>query len=100
MNEATTTLTRAVSFEDLAITLLSQFKRALPESNGDRMSLLADLKRHRLLRYSSGFSVTDEDAYLAIRPIILGVVSNEALLAALDADGAIEQVTQVEDTQE
>jgi hypothetical protein len=89
-----------ISFEDLAITLLSQFKRSLPESNGDRMSLLADLKRHRLLRYSSGFSVTDEDAYLAIRPIILGVVSNEALLAALDSDGAIEQVTQVEETQE
>ena len=89
-----------ISFEDLAITLLSQFKRALPESNGDRMSLLADLKRHRLLRYSSGFSVTDEDAYLAIRPTILGVVSNEALVAALDADGAIEQVTQVEETQE
>jgi hypothetical protein len=89
-----------ISFEDLAVTLQSQLKRQLPESNGERMSLLAELKRHRLLRYQSTFSVTDEDAYLAIRPTILGVVSNEALAAALDADGAIEPVTQVEEPQE
>lgn len=89
-----------ISFEDLAATLQSQLKRQLPENNNERMSLLAELKRHRLIRYLSTFSVTDEDAYLAIRPTILGVVSNEALAAALDADGAIEQVTQVEETQE
>ena len=89
-----------ISFEDLAVTLQSQLKRQLPESNGERISLLAELKRHRLLRYQSTFSVTDEDAYLAIRPTILGVVSNEALAAALDADGAIEPVTQVEEPQE
>jgi hypothetical protein len=64
------------------------------------MALLAELKRHRLLRYQPSFSVTDEDAYLAIRPLILGIVSNEALATALDADGAIEQVTQVEEAQE
>jgi hypothetical protein len=64
------------------------------------MELLGDLKRHRLLRFSSTFSPADEDAYLAIRPMILGVVSNEALSVALDADGAIEQVTQVEEPQQ
>ena len=89
-----------ISVDDLALTLLSQLKRPLPERDGERMSLLAELKRHRLLRYSSTFSVGDEDAYLAIRPTILGVVSNEALAVAMDADGEIEPVVQVEESQE
>ncbi|WP_310611831.1 DUF4194 domain-containing protein [Limnohabitans sp.] len=89
-----------VSFDDLALTLQTQLKRQLPERDGERMSLLAELKRHRLLRYSSTFSVSDEDAYLAIRPTILGVVSNEALAVAMDADGEIEPVVQVEESQE
>lgn len=89
-----------VSFDDLAMTLQTQLKRQLPERDGERMSLLAELKRHRLLRYSSTFSVSDQDAYLAIRPTILGVVSNEALSIALDADGEIEAVTQIEEENE
>lgn len=64
---------------------------------GDKMALLADLRRHRLLRYAPEFSILDEDALLAIRPTILGVVSNEALTAALDADGVFEQQTTVEE---
>lgn len=80
-----------VSFEDLAATLQTQLKRQLPSSNVERMALLGELRRHRLLRSSSNFSVTDEDAFLAIRPLILGVVSNEALAAALEADGQLEQ---------
>lgn len=89
-----------ISFDDLALTLQSQLKRQLPERDGDRMSLLGELKRHRLLRYSSTFSVSDEDAYIAIRPTILGVVSNEALAVALDADSEIDPVVQVEEPQE
>lgn len=89
-----------VSYEDVAATLQTQLKRQLPEGATARMALLAELKRHRLLRYQSTFSITDEDAYLAIRPTILGVVSNDALATALDTDGAIEQVTQVEETPE
>lgn len=78
-----------VSFEDLAATLQTQLKRPLPPTTVERMALLADLKRHRLLRYASTFAIVDEDAYLAIRPTILGVVSNRALSAALEADCAI-----------
>jgi hypothetical protein len=89
-----------VSFEDLAITLRTQLKRELPSSKDERMGLLGELKRHRLIHYLSTFSIDDEDAYLAIRPTILGIVSNEALAAALDTDGAIEQVTQVEEATE
>lgn len=88
-----------VSFEDIAATMQNHLKRQLPEGNTARMDLLAELKRHRLLRFSSTFSPADEDAYLAIRPTILGVVSNEALSTALDADGVIEPVIQAEETQ-
>lgn len=86
-----------ISLEDLAATLQTQLKRQLPESVSEKMSLLAELKRHRLLRFQPSFSVTDEDAYLAIRPLILGIVSNEALASALDADVELEQSIKIED---
>ena len=89
-----------ISMEDLTATMQTHLKRQLPDSNTERMALLAELKRHRLLRYLPTFSVTDEDAYLAIRPTILGVVSNEALAAALDADGTIEPLKVVEESEE
>jgi Domain of unknown function (DUF4194) len=89
-----------ISFEDLAVTLQTHLKRQLPESKVERMALLAELKRHRLLRYESSFSIADEDAYLAIRPTILGVVSNEALAVALQSEGVIEQEVQSEEIEE
>lgn len=89
-----------IEFEELAITLHTQLKRPLPTSLSDKKLLLAELRRHRLLSFSSSFSIEDEDALLAIRPTILGIVSNDALTAALDADGVIEQVAQIEETGE
>ena len=80
-----------ISFEELAATMQTQLKRSLPVGSTDKMALLAELKRRRLLRYAAGFTIADEDALLAIRPTILGIVSNDALAAALYADGVIEQ---------
>ncbi len=85
-----------IGFEELAITLQTQLKRPLPASLSEKKTLLAELRRHRLLSFSSSFSIEDEDALLAIRPTILGIVSNDALTAALDADGVIEQLIQIE----
>mgnify|MGYP003583566367 CR=1 FL=1 len=79
-----------VTFEEIAATMQTQLKRPLPSSMGDKLALLAELKRHRILSYSAEFSVTNEDAYLAIRPTILGIVSNEALSAALESEGVVE----------
>jgi Domain of unknown function (DUF4194) len=81
-----------VSFEEVAATLQTQLKRQLPASMGDKLALLAEVKRHRLLSYSAEFSISDEDALLVIRPTILGIVSNEALSAALDSEGVVDQV--------
>lgn len=80
-----------VSFEEIAATMQTQLKRPLPSGMGDKMAVLAELKRHRLLSYTAEFSISDEDALLAIRPTILGIVSNDALSAALEADGVVEQ---------
>lgn len=77
-----------IQFEELAATLQTQLKRMLPEALGDRDRLLRELKRHRLLRYRSDFSTTDEDALMAIRPAILGLIGEDALAAALSEEGA------------
>ncbi|MBU65308.1 MAG: hypothetical protein CL858_07650 [Cupriavidus sp.] len=87
-----------VSFEEIAATMQTQLKRPLPNGMGDKMALLAELKRHRLLSYTAEFSISDEDALLAIRPTILGIVSNDALSAALEADGVVDQEMSVEAT--
>lgn len=87
-----------VSFEEIAATMQTQLKRPLPNGVGDKMALLAELKRHRLLSYTAEFSISDEDALLAIRPTILGIVSNDALSAALETEGVIDQETSVEET--
>lgn len=87
-----------VNFEEIAATMQTQLKRPLPNGMGDKMALLAELKRHRLLSYTAEFSISDEDALLAIRPTILGIVSNDALSAALEAEGVVDQKTSVEET--
>lgn len=87
-----------VSFEEIAATMQTQLKRPLPSGMGDKMALLAELKRHRLLSYTAEFSISDEDALLAIRPTILGIVSNDALSAALEAEGVVDQEAPVEET--
>lgn len=89
-----------VSFEELAATLLTQLKRPLPASTSDKLALLAELRRHRIITFSSAFSITDEDALLAIRATILGIVNNEAMSAALDADGVIEVEAVIEEEEQ
>lgn len=86
-----------VSFEEIAATMQTQLKRLLPNGMGDKMALLAELKRHRLLSYKAEFSISDEDALLAIRPTIVGIVSNDALSAALEAEGVVEQDSSFEE---
>jgi hypothetical protein len=89
-----------LGFEELAATLQIQLKRPLPASMGEKMALLAELRRHRLVRVAPNFSIADEDALIAIRPTILGVVSNDALAAAMDSDGVIQVESAVQEEEE
>lgn len=83
-----------IRFEELAATLQTQIKRPLPESVVDRDRLLKDLKRHRLIYFAPTFSMTDEEAFIAIRQTILGIISEDALAVALEAGEVTEQSTQ------
>jgi hypothetical protein len=77
-----------IRFEELAATLQTQLRRPLPGGMVERQRLLADLKRHRLVRVNPLFSMEDEDALLAVRPTILGIISDDMLARALEADDA------------
>lgn len=87
-----------IRFEELSATLQTQLKRALPASAIDRQRLLSELKRHRLIRVATDFSMDDEDALLAIRPTILGIISDDMLEAALDAEQPLTTQTEPEET--
>lgn len=80
-----------IRFEELAATQQTQLKRPIPETSGERDKLIKDLKRHRLIHIGASFSFEDEDAYIAIRPTILGIISEDALAAALEAEGELEE---------
>ena len=85
-----------IRFEELATTLQLQIKRPLPDNLGDRDRLLKDLKRHRLIQYGALFSMHDEDALIAIRPTILGIIGEDVLAAALEAEGFVEVAVEPE----
>lgn len=76
-----------IRFDELAAILQTQIKRPLPESPTERKAILADLKRHRIIQFTSTFSMADEDALIAIRPTILGIIGEDALAAALESSG-------------
>lgn len=71
-------------FDELAAVLQTQIKRPLPESPTERKAILSELKRHRIIQYLPTFSMVDEDALIAIRPGILGIIGEDALAAALE----------------
>jgi hypothetical protein len=89
-----------IRFEELAATQQTQLKRMLPELAGDRERLIKELKRHRLIHIGASFSFEDEDAYIAIRPTILGIISEDALAAALEVEGVAEEQTEQSDETE
>lgn len=89
-----------IRFEELATTLQIQIKRPLPENLGDRDRLLKDLKRHRLIQYGALFSMHDEDALIAIRPTILGIIGEDVLAAALEAEGFADAAVEPESAEQ
>jgi len=84
-----------IRFEELAATQQTQLKRLLPELSGERERLIKELKRHRLIHIGANFSFEDEDAYIAIRPTILGIISEDALAAALEVEGVTEEQSDI-----
>lgn len=73
-----------VSMEDLSATLNGQLRRPLPSTQVAKAELIAELRRQRVIRTTPAFTVQDPDAFMAIRPYVLQLVSNETLKAALE----------------
>ena len=85
-----------VRFDELAATLQTQVKRPLPDTPTECKQLLAELKRHRIIQFSAA-AMGDEDALIAIRPTILGIISDDVLATALESEGAAEVIPETEE---
>lgn len=86
-----------VRFDELATTLQTQVKRLLPDTPTECKQLLAELKKHRIIHFNSSFAMDDEDALIAIRPVILGIVSDEALATVIESEGVVEPTIESEE---
>ena len=73
-----------IRFDELAATLATQLKRPINESVTERHRLLYELRKHRLISFNGAFDMANEDALMAIRPTIMGIVSDDTLAAALE----------------
>ena len=72
-----------IRLPELIWTLKVHLQRSLPETSVEREKLIRELRQHRLILTAPGFSLNDDDAVIAIRPMILSVVSEDAVSAAL-----------------
>lgn len=81
-----------IRFDELTATLQTQVKRPIPDGLNECKQLLNELKKHRIIQLSSAFAIGDEDALIAIRPTILGIVSDDVLASALESEGAAEPI--------
>ncbi|RBA25671.1 DUF4194 domain-containing protein [Herminiimonas fonticola] len=79
-----------IQLEALATTLQTQLKRPFPESMTERRAVIMELRRHRIIRTSSNFTMTDEDELIAILPTIMGLMGEDVLVQAMAAEGVLE----------
>ena len=79
-----------LAIETLAIAMKNLLKRSLPDSPAERKNLFRRLRQLRLVHVSNDELLSDADAWLRIRPLIMSYVSDEVLAAlmAAPAEGA------------
>lgn len=73
----------AVSLEELSQSMVSLLAHKLPNSASDRMSLLRELRKHRVLHFVEGDDAGDMQMGLAVLRPVMSFVSDEALDEAL-----------------
>lgn len=100
LQEASSRLTDSgevmVRLEDISAAMQANLRRSLPEGAMERRTVLNDLRRHRIVSFSGNFDINDEEAFIAIRPTILGVLSEDALLSAMEGAGIVEDQVETE----
>jgi hypothetical protein len=73
----------AISLEDLSQAVVSLLAHRLPASITDRMGLLRDLRKHRVLHFVEGDDAGDMQMGLAVLRPVMSFVSDEAIEDAL-----------------
>lgn len=72
-----------ISLEELSQAVVSLLAHSLPASNADRLSLLRDLRKHRLVRFNDGEGAGSMEMLLSVLRPVMSYVSDEALDDAL-----------------
>ena len=72
-----------ISLEELSETMVSLLAHPLPGSVADRLSLLRDLRKHRIVRFNDADNAGNMETLLNVLRPIMSYVSDEALEDAL-----------------
>lgn len=78
------------SLEAISIAMKNLLKRNLPEHLTERKQLFRRLKQLRLIQVSNDESLTDNDTWLRIRPMIMSYVSDQVLSELIAVDSSVE----------
>lgn len=76
-----------ISLEELSQAVVSLLAHSLPASNADRLGLLRDLRKHRLVRFNDGDGAGSMEMLLSVLRPVMSYVSDEALDDALTLAG-------------
>ena len=72
-----------ISLEELSQAVVSLLGHALPASASERLALLRDLKKHRIVRFHEGDDAGHMDMLIGVLRPVMSFVSDEALEDAL-----------------
>ncbi len=72
-----------ISLEELSQSVVSLLAHQLPSSVADRLSLLRDLRKHRIVRFNDGEGAGSMEMLLSVLRPVMSYVSDEALEDAL-----------------
>lgn len=79
-----------VSLEAISIAMKNLLKRSLPEHLTERKQLFRRLKQLRLIQINNDESLTDNDTWLRVRPMIMSYVSDQVLSELMAVDSKTE----------
>ena len=70
-----------ISMESMAISHKNLLKRALPESQGERLLILKRLRQLRLIDFNLDEDIGNSDSWISVQPSITSFVSDDVLSA-------------------
>jgi hypothetical protein len=76
-----------ISLEELSQAVVSLLAHSLPSPNADRLGLLRELRKHRIVRFNDGEGAGSMDMLLSVLRPVMSYVSDEALEDALAVAG-------------